>query len=146
PSKATPLYNKYVGDWGAKATEYRFEAIKDGKVVKTLIKKPVKKIFIEATSDFTELVERKTYDVAAGRIKATDEFGNVSFFYNEPLKLTAEGEIELIGPSLISLKGGMGGTYVKTLGEGRGSLTIETADAESVTIEFNVTCDNTESL
>ncbi|MCR4677806.1 MAG: glycoside hydrolase family 2 protein [Lachnospiraceae bacterium] len=146
PSKATPLYNKYVGDWGAKATEYRFEAIKDGKVVKTLIKKPVKKIFIEATSDFTELVERKTYGVAAVRIKAVDEFGNVSFFYNEPLKLTAEGAIELIGPSLISLKGGMGGTYVKTLGEGRGSLTIEAEDAESVTIEFNVTCDNTESL
>ncbi|MBR6309003.1 MAG: glycoside hydrolase family 2 protein [Lachnospiraceae bacterium] len=145
-ANATPLYNKYVGDWGAEATEYRFEAIKDGKVVKTLVKKPVKKIFIEAESDFTELVERKSYDVASVRIKATDEFGNVSFFYNEPLKLTAEGAIEIIGPSIISLKGGMGGTYVKTRGEGHGSLTIEAMDAESVELKFNVTCDNTESL
>lgn len=37
------LYTKYIGDWGGTATEYRFEAVKDGKVVKTVVKTTMNK-------------------------------------------------------------------------------------------------------
>ena len=53
--------------------------IKDGKVVKTLIKKPVKKIFIEATSDFTELVERSDIVDVVGSYVHLQKRGNTYF-------------------------------------------------------------------
>ena len=57
----------------------------------------------------------------------------------EPVQLTVTGDIALIGPSLISLKGGMGGTYVKSLGrEGQGTLTLSAPGAPDVIIDFQV--------
>ena len=145
-SKATPLYNKYVGDWGAKATEYRFEAIKNGTVVKTLTKKPVKKLYFDILTDHTNLTEGRTYDVSAIRLRAVDEFKNVSFFYNEPVKITTEGNIELIGPDVISFKGGMTGAYVKTNGEGKGSITFSSEGMDPVTVSYTITKDNTDRI
>jgi hypothetical protein len=59
--------------------------------------------------------------VAALRIQATDESGNILNFYNEPFCIETEGPVEVIGPKIISLKGGMGGTYIKYKGQGRES-------------------------
>ena len=41
---AVGFFNKYVGDWGGTSTVYRFEAIKDGTVVKSIIKEPAKEL------------------------------------------------------------------------------------------------------
>ena len=122
---AVQLYNKYIGDWGGSATTYRFEAIKDGKVVKEIKKTPMTKVLFEIKADHTDLKEDNTYDVACIRIRATDENGNVLNYYNDPVVLSIEGEAGIIGPKIISLSGGMGGTYVKTVGrEGSAKLTI----------------------
>ena len=37
PGDAVILYNKYIGDWGGAATEYRFDAVKNGQVVKSIV-------------------------------------------------------------------------------------------------------------
>lgn len=141
PEQAVVLYNRYVGDWGGASTVYRFEAIKDGKVVKTLIKEPMKRMHIQAQADHTELVEEQTYDVAAVRIKMLDENDNQIPFYNEPLQLEIAGPISLIGGNVISCKGGMCGTYVKTTGEdGKAQLIIKNAQAKEVRIAFTVKC------
>ncbi len=146
-SKATPLYNKYVGDWGARATEYRFEAVKSGMVVKSITKKPVTKLILEATPDRrTDLVESRSYDVSAIRIRAVDEYRNVSFFYNEPVKISVSGDLELIGPDVVSLKGGMGGTYIKTKGPGEGSVTLSAEGMTPVTIDYKVVKDDTRRI
>ncbi|MBO4679577.1 MAG: glycoside hydrolase family 2 protein, partial [Lachnospiraceae bacterium] len=146
-SKATPLYNKYVGDWGAKATEYKFEAVKNGTVLKTLIKKPVTKLYLEALPERrTPLKEGRTYDVSCIRIRAVDEFKNLSFFYNEPIRISVSGNLKLIGPSVISLKGGMGGTYVRTDGEGEGRVTLTAAGIDPVTINFKIEKENTQKI
>ena len=85
----------------------------------------------------------KSYDVAAVRIQMLDENDNLLNFCNEPLSLSVEGPIALIGDSLISLKGGMAGTYVKTVGKpGMAFLTIHSPQAKDVRIEFEVTVDN----
>ena len=135
---AVQLYYKYISNWGGTFTTYKFEAIKDGKVVKTVIRKPVTKVDLDIEVSHTELLESTTYDVAGIRIKAVDELGNALPYYQEAIQLTVEGPIKLIGPSLISLKGGMSGTYVKTLGDaGKAKLIIECNDIKRV-IEFNI--------
>jgi beta-galactosidase len=136
---AVQLYNKYVGDWGGSATTYRFEAIKDGKVVKELRIAPMTKVVIKAEADHTNLKEDNTYDVACVRIKALDENGNLLYYFNDPLQLEIEGEAEIIGPKLIALSGGMGGTYIKTVGKtGHAKLTIkDNYDSEVCCINFD---------
>lgn len=138
-NNAVPLYQKYVGDWGGAATEYRFEAIKDGRVVKTLVKRPISKLKLELDISNTELTEKETYDVAAVRIRAVDENGNTASFFNEPVIAETSGSIEIIGPILFSLKGGMAGTYIKTRGAGKGKLTLTNPQCGSVSAEFSVT-------
>ena len=93
---AVTLYNKYIGDWGGSATEYKFEAVKDGKVVKEIIKTPTGEVRFEIKADHTNL---KT-----------------------------EGDAKIIGPNVISLSGGMGGTYVRTIQkEGKAKLIVKDA-------------------
>lgn len=138
-AQATDLYVRYIGDWGGSSTIYRFEAIKNGKVVKTIIKEPMKSMHLKVQVDHSELIEKHTYDVAALRVQAVDENNNCLNFYNEPLLLETEGPIEVIGPKVISLKGGMGGTYIKTIGEeGKGILKIKTSQTEETMLEFTV--------
>ena len=139
PQEAVLLYNKYIGDWGGTATAYRFEAVKDGKVVKTVIKKPMRRVALWTDTDHTVLRENVSYDVAAVRIRAVDEYGNVLPYFQEPVTLRTTGPIELIGPDVISLRGGMGGTYVRTTGEcGEAELLLTTQQAESVRIAFRI--------
>lgn len=128
------LYGKYVGNWGGEATKWRFDAVKNDKVIASVTCQPGVKPNLTATASSTVLKEGESYDVAAIRISAFDDDGNVCVYYNEPVVLRTEGAIELIGPSVISLKGGCGGTYVKTTGcTGKGSLTVN-----NIRIEFTV--------
>ena len=61
-AEVTRLYTKYIGDWGGTATVYRFDAIKDGKVIKSVTKEPVREIRLEAEADHTILTEQHSYD------------------------------------------------------------------------------------
>ena len=139
PEDAVPLYTRYVGDWGGESTSYLFEAVKDGKVVKQLVKEPSFTVRLSAEADHNELTEKNTYDVAAVRIKAVDEHDNLLSFFQEPVWLEAEGDIAIIGPETISLQGGMGGTYIRTLGKaGEGRLKIRSMQTEEVLLTFYV--------
>lgn len=138
-AEVTRLYTKYIGDWGGTATIYRFDAIKDGKVVKSVTKEPVREIRLEAEADHTILTEQHSYDVALVRIRAVDDHGNVLPFYQEPVRLITEGDISIIGPDTIALQGGMGGTYVKSTGRsGRGALLLQSQTAGEVRIPFQI--------
>ena len=133
------LYTKYIGDWGGTATEYRFEAIKNGEVVKTVTKTTMNKpsLFVYVSSNVLE--EKNSYDVAAVRIRAVDENHNLLNYCNEALELSAEGPIEIIGPKIVPLRGGMSGTYVKTVGEsGKATLVISNSQLGKIKIEFEV--------
>ncbi|MDE6063367.1 MAG: glycoside hydrolase family 2 protein, partial [Lachnospiraceae bacterium] len=139
PTQAVELYNKYIGDWGGVSTVYRFDAVKDGKVVKTMVKEPSKEVKLWAQADHQTLLEEHTYDVAAVRIRALDENDNLLSFFSEPVVLRTEGPIELIGGEIISLKGGMAGAYVKTTGEaGEAAIIITNAQAGEIRLAFSV--------
>ena len=136
---AVELYNKYIGNWGGTATEYRFEAIRDGKVVKTVRKRPVNRPRLLIESSHTVLTEGTTYDVAAIRLRAVSEEGSTLSCCNEPLTLSVDGPLSIIGPSTIALQGGMGGTYVRTCGiTGSAELTITGDLLGEHTVEFQI--------
>ncbi len=140
---AVALYNKYIGDWGGSATTYRFEAIKNGEVVKTINKAPMTRVKFLVEADHTELTEDNTYDVSCVRIRAVDENGNILNYYNDSIILGIEGDAEIIGPKVIALSGGMGGTYIRTIGkEGKAKFSVrDAANTESVSIEFKIKID-----
>ena len=94
---------------------------------------------LSARADHTHLAEHHSYDVALVRIKAQDSHGNVLPFYQEPIHLSTEGDIAIIGPDTISLQGGMGGTFVKTLGKkGQGTLLLHSDTAGEQRITFTI--------
>lgn len=93
PTDAVVLYNRYIGDWGGTSTTYRFEAVSDGGVTAELIKKPMTKVVLFARADHTGLQEKSTYDVAAIRIEARDEYGNLLSFFNEPVSFEVSGPV-----------------------------------------------------
>ena len=136
---AVQLYNKYIGNWGGKSTQYRFDAVRNGIVVKSVTRSPMSEVRLRVTADHTALIEKNTYDVACIRIEAVDENGNRLPYYNDPVILDAKGYVELIGPNVISLSGGAGGTYVRTKErKGKGKLTVKTPDGVTQEIEFTV--------
>ncbi len=136
---AVRLYNKYIGDWGGTSTIYRFEAVKDGQVEKVITKEPMTKAHLKVKASATELTEQTSYDVAEVRISMLDENDNQLYFYNDPLILKTDGPIELIGPDVIPMQGGMTGVYVKTIGKsGKAALTIESTTGQKETVEFMV--------
>lgn len=133
------LFGKYVGNWGGEATRWRFDGKKDGQVIASRTLCPGTALRLEVTVSHTALREGDRYDMAAVRIRILDENGNPVPYAQLPVKLKARGAVALVGPDVVTAEGGMTGCYVRTLGRsGKGSLTLETAQTEAVTVEFTV--------
>ncbi|MDD5937089.1 MAG: hypothetical protein PUC65_16240, partial [Clostridiales bacterium] len=136
---AIDLYSKYVGNWGQAQCRYRFEAIKEDKVVKVVERGPIisKKLWVQA--DHVDLCEDTTYDVATVQIRMLGNADQLLRYEQSTVKLEVSGDIELIGPDTISLPGGMSGTYVKTKKDaGEGILKVTSQGVEPVVIHFRI--------
>ena len=137
------LYGKYVGNWGGEATRWRFDAKKNGKVVKSVTRCPGSRLHLAASASSLKLTEANTWDAAAVRITVRDEFDNLTPYAQLPVRFTVTGDARLIGPGSMSAEGGMCGTYVRTcLPEGKTAgeavMTIEAEGLEPVTMHFSV--------
>ena len=133
------LYTKYAGDWGGTSREYRFDAIMQGKVVKSVIKNPMNKGTLKADAYKINLTDGDTYDMTTIRITAIDEYGNLLNYSNEPISISVEGHVEIVGPTVVPLRGGMGGTYIKTTGkEGSATVTLSNSQLGEVKISLTV--------
>lgn len=135
-SDGVELYGKYIGNWGGEATKWRFDAVKGGKLICSVTRSPGQRVHLEVSTSKTQLCEGDTYDAAAVRIRAVDEHGNLAPYWQEPVILKCSGPIMLIGPEIISLKGGSGGCYVKTCGSS-GSAELCVNDIKII-FEINV--------
>jgi beta-galactosidase len=137
-AKAQELYVKYIGNWGAKATTYRFDAFKNNELVASVTKAPMQQFNLFISVDTNHLVEEGSYDVATIRIKAINEHEQVLPYCFDVIELSTEGVIELIGPKNVALRGGMSGTFVRSIGQaGHGRLYIRSRDINKV-INFEV--------
>ncbi len=149
---AYALYGKYIGGWGDARKDYRFEAYRDGRLVASLIKSPSERLSLSCLASSAELVEGDTYDMALVRVRAIDRNGGLASFFNEPVELSTEGPIEIVGPHILTLRGGMGGLFVRTAGlenEEAGSsvpasLTLTNPQTGTVTCSFSVLRDRRE--
>ena len=141
PKLAVPIYNKFIGDWGGESREYKFEAIKDGKVEKTVIKAAATSAHIEAKASHTLLTELHTYDVADIRVRIVDQNHNQLFYFARPITFEVDGPFEIIGPKVVAPMGGCTGVYIKSIGEdGDGKLTIRCEGLEPLTMGLSVEC------
>ena len=119
------LKEKYDGTWGDGSLEYRFEAIKDGKIVAVVKKGAVERFDLKADPYRTKLCESGMWDADLVRITAVDQNGNRLWYANDVLHLQAEGSVSLMGDSAVPLIGGAAGVWVKTNGSiGKGTLCI----------------------
>ncbi len=138
-NKIVDLYTKYIGDWGAASRVYRFDAIKHGQVVKTVVKQAMDELQLEINCSATTLCEKNSYDVASIRIRAVDENRNLLPYCSEPLRIKTKGPIKVIGPEMTSLRGGSAGFYVKSTGEkGTATVVISTPQLKDIKLEFEV--------
>jgi len=133
------LYGKYIGNWGASFTKWRFDAVKDGEVVKSVTRCASSNLHLEVKASSTVLTEGVSYDSAAVRIRVLDEFGSPAPYAQLPVTLTLEGDAELMGPASVTAEGGMCGCYLRSVGRnGSAKLTISTPQTESVCLEFTI--------
>lgn len=133
------LYSKYMGNWGESSVQYKFEAVYNGKVVKTLVKSASQDVFVKVYAPRTLLKEDESYDVAAVHLYAADNFGNIRPFCQEAVTLETSGPLALIGPSAVSLKGGMAATYVKTCAQsGKAALFVTDWLGRKTSIDFTI--------
>lgn len=139
PNKLRELYGKYIGNWGGESVEYKFEAYRNGKLVKTVTRTSAKCTELNIEARRRVLTEETTYDVASVSLKALDENGNLQPYCQEAVSLSCDGDIELIGPKFVSLKGGMAGTYVRSKGRaGTGTLNVTDWKGSLHFIEFKI--------
>lgn len=134
------LYNTYMASWGGHSVSWRFEAVRDGAVVRACTLAPAETVHLEADCDSLALTDGPTWDMASIRIRAVGEQGNVLPYCTRAVCLEVQGAIELIGPKAVPLCGGMTGCYVRTTGQsGDGALIISADGAEPLTLCFSVT-------
>lgn len=120
------------------AVTWRIEAIKDDTVVAGTSITPTPEVRLQITTDRQHMMEESSYDAATVHIEAVGESGQHLYGYETPLVLKTEGDIELIGPSVIVMKNGFAGTYVRSIGKaGSGRLMIQDGHGEAV-VEFSV--------
>ena len=133
------LYSKYVGNWGGEATKWKFEAIKDGKVIKSVIKTPGTSLHLEAIPSGYKLIDNETYDTISIRIRILDENNNLASYSQLPINISVSDNLEIIGPSIVTLEGGMAGTYIKSIGKyGDGTVSISSPYLDTVTIQIKI--------
>ncbi len=136
---AVALYGKYIGNWGGAATVWRFDAIRDGKVVASVTCCPSAKLHLEVKPSTTSLCQGSTYDMAAVRVRILDEYGNIAPYAQLPVQWKLEGCLELAGPHVTTAEGGMCGTYLRTTEKsGTARLTVSAEGLDDVTVDFQV--------
>lgn len=111
------LYQKYIGVLGSEAACYRFDAIWRGRVVRSIVREPVQRIRLECVVRNPILTDGPTWDCAAVSLRAIDQNGNLLPYCGEAVQLSAEGPVQILGPAVVPLRGGMAGTYLATTGE-----------------------------
>ena len=133
------LYGKYIGNWGGEATRWRFDAVRDGKVVSSVTRSPSSHLHLNVRTSTTTLTETDTYDMAAVRVRILDENDTPAPFAQLPVHFFLEGDASLIGPAVVTAEGGMCGTMIRTIGHsGEATLTVFADGLEPVTIKYSI--------
>ena len=135
------MYYKYIGVLGTPCAAYRFEAVWHGRAVRTVVREPVQSIRLECTVHNPILTDGPTWDCAAVSLRAIDQNGSLLPYCGEAVQLSVDGPLQIIGPSVVPLRGGMAGTYLATTGEaGRAVLHCRMEGALDTDAALTIRC------
>lgn len=124
---AMGLYYKY----NSPIPDYRFEAYKDGKLMKTVKKEAVKTTAYRVEADTEELVIGETYDATRIVVSKADQNGNTLPYAFDAFSVETSGGVDLIGPHTLALHAGATAFWVKTNGSGdEGEIKVKFPDQE----------------
>ena len=122
------IYNAYCGFDINGQNLLEFKGFKNDKEIITEQFAPSRKFSLNISLLKNDLVNSDTYDTNRIVIKHVDEYNHVMSFSSLPLQIEVSGQIELLGPSLVSLTGGQTSIYIKSKkGSGVGKVTIKSS-------------------
>ena len=74
------------------------------------------------------------------RVRVLDENGNLAPYAQLPLRFETQGPVRLVGPNVATAEGGMGGTYLRTVGaSGNAVCTVCAPGCEEVSVTLKIT-------
>lgn len=118
------LFGKYVGNWGKESVSFKFEGIKDGKVVKTVKRSPLYKPSLSVVADSNEIELGNTYETTRIVVRCLDDDQNPCDYAFDALDLSVEGA-EIIGPKRVNLIGGSLAFWIKAKNPGTVNVTVD---------------------
>ncbi len=121
---AVQLYTKYVGGWGNNQTQFIFKGYQNGQCVKEIQKGVNDDYKLNVWSDEETLMHGHTFDVTRCTVELVNAFEERAFYSTEVVTIQTEGAIELIGPELRVLQGGIESFWVKSLKTGDAKIKI----------------------
>ena len=125
---AVNLFYRYMTGWGSTHSVYRFEGYRQDVLVKTVIKEPTFSTDLIVESSDRDLLVEDTYDVKRYVIKKVDQNHNILPYAFDPINISVEGDLSLIGPRDLTLIGGAIAFWVKATKAGHGVITINHRD------------------
>ncbi len=118
------MFYRYIGGWGSQKMSYRFEGYQNQQLMKTKYKENNEMFEYVLDIKKRELKIEDTYDVARCTISKVNQAEELVHYSFDPVEISVTGALELIGPNLISLQGGVVGFWVKTKSRGKGKIEV----------------------
>jgi beta-galactosidase len=112
------------GSWGRLWRTGVITGFVDGEAVKTMtLHADPEPTTLQIAPDATDLVAGEK-DCVRVILRALDQGGNILPFFDDPVAVSLEGPGRIVGPELISFKGGAAGLYIEA-GDEKGTLTLK---------------------
>ncbi len=126
------MFYKYMSGWGSDKTSYRFEGYKKDVLIKTVYKENHETFDYILDIKSKELKIEQTYDVTRCVLSKVNQNGETVLYSFDPVNIKVTGSIELIGPSQVSLQGGVIAFWVKTKSKGKGKIEVNVNDKSMI--------------
>ena len=106
-----------IGAWGMTWEDGEFTGYVDGQAVKT-VRLPAGPVptTLEMVADEANLVTGPHRDSTRVMLRALDQCGNIMPYFDDVVSLEADGPIRIIGPDVVTLRGGTTGFWVECTG------------------------------
>ncbi len=144
-AEITALAEKYLRI-PPQGVTYKFEAVYGGEVKKTRVIMPAirKTLSVESSCEGT-LKCTKSFERIAFSLTAEDGRGNVLDYCFMPVTVCASGSLSVEGSGHLSLQGGKGGFFVRSISAGPGRVAV-TSDLGTKTMDFECVYESAEKV
>jgi beta-galactosidase len=115
--RAVALFGEYMGNWGGKSVEWRFEGIRNGVPVCSAKAGAAPDGGLHLEADRLTLEQAETWDACRIVIRHADGWEQPCTYSREVVHVQVAGAGRLLGPSSLALTGGAAAFWVRTNGQ-----------------------------